>query len=83
MEPALKILLNPFQYIHSHKLQRKLFEKCDITSINVEESFEYLQIQESLQSENFTGHCLFIKEYFDMFLSTPTPQNVFHKQKTY
>ena len=28
--------------------QKKLFEKCDMTSVNLEKNLEYLKIQESL-----------------------------------
>ena len=30
------------------------FEKCDMTSVNLEKSLEYFKIQESLRFKNFT-----------------------------
>ena len=39
-------------------------------SVNLEKTFEYHAIQESLRCENFAEYYLCIKQYFDMFFST-------------
>ena len=48
-------------------------------SANLEKTLEYLQIQESVRSENFTEYYLCIQEYFDISFSTlkyiPQAQN--------
>ena len=38
-----------------------------MTSVNLEKLVEYLKIQESLQSQNFTENYLCITKYFDIF----------------
>ena len=40
-----------------------------MTPINLKKALEYLKIQESLQSENFSGYH-YVKEYFYMFYCT-------------
>ena len=42
-----------------------------MTIVNLEKILEYLKIQERLRSQNFTEYYLRVKEYFDMFFSTP------------
>ena len=41
-----------------------------MTSVNLEKTLEYLKIQESLQSENFTQSTIHVKKYFYIFFST-------------
>ena len=41
--------------------KNKLFEKCGIFPVNLEKTLEYLKIQETLRSEDFTECCVYIK----------------------
>ena len=36
--------------------QKMKFEKCDMTSVNLEKTLEYLKIQESWRAENLTEY---------------------------
>ena len=49
-------------------LPKKSFEKCDVTSVNLEKTLEYLKIQESLPSENLTEYYLRKRIFFHVFL---------------
>ena len=39
-------------------VKKKQFEKCDMTSVKLEKTLEYLKIKESLRSENLTEYHL-------------------------
>ena len=56
-------------------LTKKWFKKCDMTSVNLEKTHEYLKIQESLRSENLT------KYYRNIFICFTLPWKILYKHK--
>ena len=49
-------------------IKKTKFEKCDMTSVNLGKTLEYLKIQESLRSENLTEYHLCKKIILYVFL---------------
>ena len=59
------------------KRQRKQFEKCDMTPVDLEETLKYFKIQESLRFENLTKHYLRRGIFYMIF---PTRNNIIQAQ---